>query len=59
MGHPVEYLDVGGGLATDYDGSRRSTFHSSMNYTVDEYARTSRLQHHRRRRRARVPHPDI
>ncbi len=38
MGHAIEFLDVGGGLAVDYDGSR-STFHSSMNYTVEEYAR--------------------
>ncbi|HSN97145.1 MAG TPA: biosynthetic arginine decarboxylase [Candidatus Nanopelagicales bacterium] len=38
MGHRIEYLDVGGGLAIDYDGSR-STFHSSMNYSVEEYAR--------------------
>jgi len=37
LGHSLEYLDVGGGLAVDYDGSR-STFHSSMNYTVAEYA---------------------
>jgi arginine decarboxylase len=37
-GHPIEYLDVGGGLAVDYDGSR-STFHGSMNYSVAEYAR--------------------
>ena len=37
MGHEVEYIDVGGGLAVDYDGSA-STFHSSMNYTVQEYA---------------------
>ena len=37
LGHPLEYLDVGGGLAIDYDGSR-STFHSSMNYSVEEYA---------------------
>jgi arginine decarboxylase len=36
-GHALEYLDVGGGLAIDYDGSR-SSFHSSMNYTIDEYA---------------------
>jgi arginine decarboxylase len=36
-GHPLEYLDVGGGLAIDYDGSR-SEFHSSMNYTLEEYA---------------------
>ncbi|MBI2212723.1 MAG: biosynthetic arginine decarboxylase [Acidobacteria bacterium] len=38
LGHSLEYLDVGGGLAVDYDGSR-STFHSSMNYTIAEYAR--------------------
>ena len=37
MGHSIDYLDVGGGLAIDYDGSR-STFHSSMNYSVMEYA---------------------
>jgi arginine decarboxylase len=37
MGHRLEYVDVGGGLAIDYDGSR-SKFHSSMNYTVEEYA---------------------
>ena len=36
-GHPLEYIDVGGGLAIDYDGSR-STFHSSMNYSIQEYA---------------------
>jgi arginine decarboxylase len=32
------YLDVGGGLGVDYDGSR-TNFESSMNYTVGEYAR--------------------
>ncbi|MEO8218644.1 MAG: biosynthetic arginine decarboxylase [Acidobacteriota bacterium] len=37
MGQKLEYLDVGGGLAIDYDGSRTS-FHSSMNYTIEEYA---------------------
>src|SRR4051795_11699223 len=37
MGHELEYLDVGGGLAIDYDGSR-SNFFSSMNYTIEEYA---------------------
>jgi len=32
------FLDVGGGLAVDYDGSK-TNFQSSMNYTLDEYAR--------------------
>lgn len=38
MGFPMKYLDVGGGLGLDYDGSR-SNAESSMNYRVDEYAR--------------------
>src|SRR6516225_2078774 len=37
MGFPVQFLDVGGGLGVDYDGSR-SAFDSSTNYTLQEYA---------------------
>ncbi len=36
-GVPLKMLNVGGGLGVDYDGSR-TTFTSSMNYTIDEYA---------------------
>ena len=38
MGFPMGYLDVGGGLGVDYDGSR-TNFESSMNYSMEEYAR--------------------
>jgi arginine decarboxylase len=38
MGHELGHLDVGGGLGVDYDGSR-TTFDSSMNYSMDEYVR--------------------
>jgi arginine decarboxylase len=38
MGFPMGYLDVGGGLGIDYDGSR-TNYESSMNYTMAEYAR--------------------
>ena len=36
MGFPIEYLDVGGGLGVDYDGSR-SASESSTNYSLQEY----------------------
>ncbi|MEI6377719.1 MAG: biosynthetic arginine decarboxylase, partial [bacterium] len=38
LGHDLVYLDVGGGLAVDYDGSN-TAFASSTNYTLQEYAR--------------------
>jgi arginine decarboxylase len=37
LGHDLRYLDVGGGLGVDYDGSR-SDFDSSTNYSLQEYA---------------------
>ncbi|PYJ72369.1 MAG: arginine decarboxylase [Verrucomicrobia bacterium] len=37
LGHQLGYLDVGGGLGVDYDGSR-SDFDSSTNYSLQEYA---------------------
>ncbi|NUQ81191.1 MAG: biosynthetic arginine decarboxylase [Bacteroidetes bacterium] len=33
----LEYIDVGGGLGVDYDGSK-SVFSSSINYSMQEYA---------------------
>jgi arginine decarboxylase len=37
MGLGIEYVDIGGGLGVDYDGSKSSYF-SSVNYSIDEYA---------------------
>ena len=37
LGAGLQYLDVGGGLGVDYDGSQ-TNFESSMNYTLQEYA---------------------
>src|SRR4029453_13486694 len=37
LGATPRLIDVGGGLGVDYDGSQ-TNFHSSMNYSVQEYA---------------------
>ena len=37
LGAPLQYLNLGGGLAVDYDGSK-TNFYASANYTLSEYA---------------------
>lgn len=58
LGHPIEYIDVGGGLAIDYDGSRTPT-DASMNYSVEEYARDIVANIADVCEEERVPHPHI
>jgi arginine decarboxylase len=58
MGFPMGYLDVGGGLGIDYDGSR-TNFESSMNYSIEEYARDVVFNIREICRSASVPDPDI
>ncbi len=58
MGAPMQYFDVGGGLGVDYDGSRTS-FESSVNYTVDEYAADVVAAVGAACDEANVPHPHI
>lgn len=38
MGFNIDFIDVGGGLGVDYDGTRNSASESSMNYSIQEYA---------------------
>ena len=38
LGYGVEFIDIGGGLGVDYDGTRSSSSESSMNYSILEYA---------------------
>ena len=58
LGAGLEYLDVGGGLGVDYDGSR-TNFESSMNYTLEEYANDVIYHVQTVCDEAGVPHPTI
>src|SRR6188508_109946 len=57
-GAGLEYLDIGGGLGVDYDGSQ-TNFESSVNYSLNEYA--ADVVHHVQAvcEEASVPHPTI
>ncbi|QDT06051.1 Biosynthetic arginine decarboxylase [Rubripirellula lacrimiformis] len=57
-GAGLQYLDVGGGLGVDYDGSQTDT-ESSMNYTVQEYANDVVYHVQTVCDEASVPHPTL
>jgi arginine decarboxylase len=57
-GAGLEYLDVGGGLGVDYDGSQ-TNFESSTNYTLEEYANDVVYHIQSVCDDAGVPHPTI
>ena len=58
MGFQIQYVDVGGGLGVDYDGSR-SAFDSSTNYTLQEYTNDVVYYIADVCNAEKVPHPDI
>ncbi|MGC6513457.1 MAG: biosynthetic arginine decarboxylase [Myxococcota bacterium] len=58
FGAPMGMFDVGGGLGVDYDGSK-TTFDSSMNYTLDEYAEDVISAIHGAVEAAQLPAPDL
>jgi arginine decarboxylase len=58
LGASMKYLDCGGGLGVDYDGSQ-TNFHSSVNYTLQEYAADVVSQIAEICNSKGVPHPDI
>ena len=41
MGFKIEFVDIGGGLGVDYDGTRSSYSENSMNYSIQEYVNDS------------------
>lgn len=57
-GAGLKYIDVGGGLGVDYDGSQ-TNFESSVNYTLQEYANDVVYHLQSICDEAGVPHPNI
>ena len=57
-GAGLRYLDVGGGLGIDYDGSQ-TDFESSVNYTLQEYANDVVYHIQNVCDESEVPHPTI
>jgi arginine decarboxylase len=58
MGARIKFMDVGGGLGVDYDGSS-TNFESSMNYSLTEYARDVVYHMSVACREAEIPEPAI
>ncbi|HEY2150809.1 MAG TPA: biosynthetic arginine decarboxylase [Vicinamibacterales bacterium] len=57
-GAGLQYMDVGGGLGVDYDGTQ-TNFESSVNYTIEEYANDVVYHIQSVCDEAKVPHPTI
>ena len=58
LGAAPSLIDVGGGLGVDYDGSR-TNFHSSKNYSMQEYTNDVVSFIQEACDEAEIPHPDI
>jgi arginine decarboxylase len=58
LGAGLKFLDVGGGLAVDYDGSQ-TNFHSSANYSLQEYANDVVFAIQQACDEKGIAHPDI
>ena len=59
MGYNVEYVDCGGGLGVDYDGTRSSNSESSVNYSIQEYVNDCIYTFVEASDKNSIPHPNI
>lgn len=58
-GFDVEFVDIGGGLGVDYDGTRSANSASSMNYSIQEYVNDVISSIVDASDKAELPHPNI
>ncbi|MCQ2212383.1 MAG: biosynthetic arginine decarboxylase [Bacteroidaceae bacterium] len=59
MGFPIEFVDCGGGLGVDYDGTRSSNRESSVNYSIQEYVNDCVWTLVDAANQNGIPHPNI
>ena len=59
MGYNVDYVDCGGGLGVDYDGTRSSNSESSVNYSIQEYVNNCIYEFVDVADKEGIPHPNI
>ena len=59
MGFNIEFVDCGGGLGVDYDGTRSSNSESSVNYSIQEYINDIMYQIMDAADKNELPHPNI
>lgn len=59
LGYNVEFVDVGGGLGVDYDGTKSSYSENSINYSIQEYVNDSVFTFVDAANKNNIPHPNI
>lgn len=59
MGYNVEFVDCGGGLGVDYDGTRSSSSESSVNYSIQEYVNDCVYTFVEAANKNNIPHPNL
>ncbi len=59
MGYNVDFVDCGGGLGVDYDGTRSSSSESSVNYSLQEYVNDCIYQFVDAADKNNIPHPNL
>lgn len=59
MGFPIEFVDCGGGLGVDYDGTRSSNSESSVNYSIQEYVNDCVYTFTDAANKNSIPHPTL
>ena len=59
LGFQIEFVDCGGGLGVDYDGTRSSNSESSVNYSIQEYVNDCVYTLVDAADKAGIPHPNI